>query len=66
MSYKELQVLYKTLNKLLDKDFIRVSNSLVAALVLFIQKLGGGLQFCCNYWALNKITRKDYYLLLLI
>ena len=36
MSRDELVVLRKTLTGLLDKQFIRVSNSLVAALVLFV------------------------------
>ncbi len=43
MSRDELLVLQKTLIDLLDKGFIRVSNSLAAALVLFIKKPGGGL-----------------------
>ena len=37
----ELLVLWKTLNELLDKGFIRVSNSLVGAPVLFVKKEGG-------------------------
>ena len=43
MSRDELLVLRKTLTDLLDKEFIRVSNSPAAALVLFVRKLGGGL-----------------------
>ena len=43
MSQDKLLVLRKTLNKLLDKGFIRVSSSLAAAPVLFAKKLGGGL-----------------------
>jgi hypothetical protein len=39
----ELLVLKKTLINLLNKGFIRVSNSLATALVLFIRKPGGGL-----------------------
>ena len=62
----ELLALRKTLMKLLDKNFIRVSNSPAAALVLFIRKLGGGLWFYCDYRALNKLIRKDRYLLPLI
>ena len=62
----ELLVLQKTLTDLLDKGFIRVSNSLVAALVLFAKKPGGGLRFCVDYHGLNQITRKDRYLLPLI
>lgn len=66
MSRDELLVLRKTLTELLDKGFIRVSNSPAAAPVLFVRKPGGGLRFCCDYRALNRITRKDRYPLPLI
>jgi hypothetical protein len=66
MSRDELLVLYKTLTDLLDKQFIRVSNSPAAAPVLFVRKPGGGLRFCVDYRGLNKISRKDRYPLLLI
>ena len=66
MSRDELIVLRKTLTGLLNKQFIRVSNSLVVALVLFIQKLGSSLRFYINYQALNQISRKDQYPLPLI
>lgn len=66
MSRDELLVLWKTLTELLDKGFIRVSNTLAAALVLFVKKLGGGLRFYCDYRALNQLTRKDRYPLPLI
>lgn len=66
MSREELLVLRKTLNEMLDKNFIRVSNSPAAAPVLFVRKPGGGLRFCCDYRALNSITRKDRYPLPLI
>ena len=66
MSRDELLVLRKTLTNLLDKEFIRVSNSLAAVLVLFVRKLGEGLRFYYDYRALNKLTRKDRYSLSLI
>ena len=66
MSKDELLVLCHTFNGLLDKGFIHVSQSPAAILVLFVWKLGGGLQICMNYCGLNKITRKDCYLLPLI
>jgi hypothetical protein len=66
MSRDELLVLRKTLTDLLDKEFIRVSRSPAAAPVLFVRKPGGGLRFCCDYRALNKLTRKDRYPLPLI
>ena len=61
MSKDELLVLRKTLTEYLDKSFIRVSNSLAAAPVLFVKKPGGGLRFCVNYRGLNRITKKDRY-----
>ena len=66
MSRDELLLLRKTLNDLLDKGFIRVSNSPAAAPILFVKKPGGGLRFCVDYRALNSITRKDRYPLPLI
>jgi hypothetical protein len=66
MSRDELLVLRKTLTELLDKGFIRVSNSPAAAPVLFVKKPGGGLRFCVDYRGLNRITRKDRYPLPLI
>jgi hypothetical protein len=66
MSRDELLVLRKTLTELLDKQFIRVSNSSAAAPVLFVRKPGGGLRFCVDYRGLNRITRKDRYPLPLI
>lgn len=66
MSRDELLVLRKTLTELLNKQFIRVSSSPAIAPVLFVRKPGGGLRFCVDYWALNRITRKDRYPLPLI
>jgi hypothetical protein len=66
MSRDELLVLRKTLIELLEKQFIRVSNSPAAAPVLLVKKPGGGLRFCCDYRALNAITKKDRYPLPLI
>lgn len=66
MSREELLVLRKTLRELLDKQFIRVSSSPAAAPVLFAKKPGGGLRFCCDYRALNAISKKDRYPLPLI
>lgn len=66
MSRDELLVLRKTLTELLEKNFIRVSNSPAAAPVLFVKKPGGGLRFCVDYRALNTISRKDRYPLPLV
>ena len=56
----------KTLIEFLDKNFIRINNSLAATPILFIKKPGGGLRFYINYRALNTLTRKDRYPLPLI
>ncbi len=66
MSREELIVLRKTLTELLDKNFIRISNSPAGAPVLFIKKPGGGLRFYIDYRKLNAIIRKDRYPLPLI
>jgi len=66
MLQDKLLVLQKTFTDLLDKGFIRVSNSPAAAPVLFVRKPGGGLRFCVDYCGLNKLTCKDRYLLSLI
>jgi RNase H-like domain found in reverse transcriptase/Reverse transcriptase (RNA-dependent DNA polymerase)/Integrase zinc binding domain len=66
MSREMLLVLRKTLTELLEKGFIRVSNSPAAAPILFVKKPGGGLRFCVDYRALNAISRKDRYPLPLI
>ena len=66
MSRDELLVLRKTLTELLDKGFVRVSSSPAAAPVLFVKKPGGGLRFCVDYRALNRISKKDRYPLPLI
>lgn len=66
MSKEELLVLRKTLDDLGSKGFIRPSTSEAAAPVLFVRKPGGGLRFCCDYRALNAITKQDRYPLPLI
>jgi hypothetical protein len=66
MSREMLLVLRKTLTELLEKGFIRISNSPAAALILFVKKPSGGLRFCVDYRALNTISRKDRYPLPLI
>jgi hypothetical protein len=66
ISREELLVLRKTFTELLDKNFIRVSNSPASTSVLFITKPEGGLRFCVDYRKLNAITCKDRYPLPLI
>jgi hypothetical protein len=66
MNYDELLMLRKILTDLLDKEFIRISNFAAAAPVLLAHKPGGGVRFCIDYQALNKITIKNRYLFPLI
>jgi hypothetical protein len=66
MNRDELLVFRKILTDLLDKEFIRISNSAAAAPVLLAYKPGGGVRFCVNYRALNKIIVKDRFPLPLI
>jgi len=66
MLKEELLVLRKSLNNLLQKGYIRATNSKAVAPILFVQKPRGGLQFCYDYRALNAITKQDCYPLLLI
>ncbi len=61
MTREKLLVLHKTLTELLNKQFIWVSNSSAAVLVLFIWKSEDELQFCVNYCGLNWITQKNCY-----
>ena len=66
MSREENKELQKFLKENLDKGFIRANQLLVASLVMFIKKPGGGLRFCVDYRALNNILIKNRYPLPLI
>ena len=61
----KLLVLRKFLNELLNQGFIRTSNSLVGAPVLFVKK-ERGFRFYMDYLGLNNIIKKDRCPLLLI
>jgi hypothetical protein len=50
----------------LAKGFIHTSVSPVVSLVLFAKKPGKGFCFCIDYYTLNTIIIKNYYLLPLI
>ena len=63
---EELLVLRKTLVQHMDKGWIRASNSPAGAPVLFVRKANGDLRFCCDYRAINALTRQDRYPLPLI
>jgi hypothetical protein len=59
----ELNELKTQLLELLDKGFIRPSNSPWGASVLFVRKKDGTHRLCIDYRQLNKITMKNKYLL---
>ncbi|KAF4411871.1 Transposon Tf2-6 polyprotein [Colletotrichum fructicola] len=61
MSKEELLVLRKTLTDLLDKGFIRASNSPAAAPILFVRKPGGGLRFCVDYHTLRQLSKAKWF-----
>jgi hypothetical protein len=55
----KLKVLKETLETLLRKNFIRVSESPYGANVLFARKSDGSFRLCIDYRGLNSITKKD-------
>ena len=66
MSCDEALKLCQYLDENLSKGFIQVSRSDAAASVLFVKKPEEDLHFCIDYWGLNVITVKNWYLLPLI
>lgn len=66
MSREELLVLRKTLTGHMEKGWIRASSSSASAPVLFVRKANGDLRFCCDYRAINALTKQDRYPLPLI
>jgi hypothetical protein len=63
MAHIELAELKIQLQELLDKEFIRPSNSPWKAPVLFVKKKDGTFRLCIDYRQLNKVTVKNKYLL---
>jgi len=61
MAPMELAELKVQLQELLDKGFIRPSNSPWGAPVLFTKKKDGTLLLCIDYRQLNKVTVKNRY-----
>lgn len=66
MSILELETVKEYLLNNLDKGFIELSTAPFATLVFFVKKSNGFLRFYIDFRALNNITRKDRYPLLLI
>ena len=66
ISKDELLVIKKYINEYLNKGFIYLSISLIAAPILLAKKLGGGIQFYINYKGINTIIIKNQYPILLI
>ena len=60
------KALKKFIEENLNTDFIQPTSSLHGTLVLFVKKKDGSLCLCVNFCGLNYISKKDYYLLLLI
>ena len=66
LSPAELTALREFINEHLKSSFIHPTNSPYRALILFIKKKNGQLWLCVDFCGLNRITKKDHYLLLLI
>ena len=61
MAPVELAELKVQLQELLDKGFIRPSNSPWGAPILFVKKKDGTFRLCIDYRQLNKVTVKNKY-----
>ena len=61
MSLTELEETKTQVEKLMKQGFVRPSTSPWAAPVLFASKKDGGLRFCVDYRAINKMTNKNSY-----
>jgi hypothetical protein len=59
-------VLKNYLTENLNKGFIVYSQAPFVSLILFVKKPNNSLCFYINYHKLNKLTKKDYYLLFLL
>lgn len=51
---------------MLSKEIIRPSSSLWVSPVILVTNKDGAVRFCVDYRRLNKVTRKDVYLMLRI
>ncbi len=66
LSQTELAALRKYIDENLGKGFIRHSKSPAGAPILFVKKKGESLRMYVDYQGLNKVTKKNRYLLPLI
>ena len=66
LSRKELKILQEYLNSLLKKGWIQPSKLLISILILFVPKQDKTIRLYIDYYSLNKVTIKNYYLLLLV
>ena len=66
MAPSELEELRRQLKELLDTRFIQPSKAPYGMPVLFQKKHDGSLRMCIDYQALNKVTVKNKYPILLI
>jgi len=66
LSKFEQETLKEFINENLTNEFICLMSSSHRALVLFVKKKDGSLWLCVDFCRLNRITKKDRYLLSLI
>lgn len=66
LSQTELAELRKRIDENLAKNLICHSKSLAGPPILFVKNKHGSLRMCVDYRSLNKVTKKNCYLLPLI
>ena len=66
MPKKKLAFVKKFLKDNLKKNFIEASSAPCSSPIMLAVKPGGNIRFCMDYWKVNKLTKKDAYLILLI
>lgn len=59
LSFADKQALRGILDDLLEKEFIRHSNSPYASPIVLVRKKNGNIRLCVDYRELNKITVRD-------
>ena len=66
MLQAQLEFVKEFLESNLKKKFIETSSSPYSLPILLAKKPESSIKFCIDYWQLNKITKKDAYLIPLI